>query len=103
MMNDNIKGLKLIAGIEMIAKIVDESATEYVLEKALFWDLVQVSETKYDVQFFALTNGAKLDENANHNAINVSINKNAVMFCYDVRDEIVAKYRQYVTPILLVN
>lgn len=103
MSNDNIKGLKLMNGAEIIADVLNSDGDAYQLKNAVFWDLVRLQDEKYDVQFFPLTNGAKMEPNATHFALDVTIQKSAVLFEYDARAEIEARYRQFISPILLPN
>lgn len=102
-MNDNIKGIKLINGYEMIAKIVSESDKSFVLEDAIFWDIVRVGEEKYDIQFVPLSNGLKIAHGKTHPAIDLELPKSTVLFSYEARDEIVDRYKQLVCPIMLLN
>lgn len=103
MSNEDIKGLKLMNGAEIVANVLNDNGSSYQLKNAVFWDLVRVQEEKYDVQFFPLTNGAKMEPNATHFAMDVTIQKTAVLFEYDLRAEVEAKYRQLISPILLLN
>lgn len=103
MIDENIKGIKLMNGSELIGNIVSESDQFYEIENAIFWDLVQLEKGKYDVQFAPLTYGAKTAPDATHQAINMSLPKMAVLFTYTLRDEIDMRYRQLVSPIILLK
>ena len=103
MSDENIKGLKLMNGAEVVADILNTNGDSFQLKNAVFWDLVRVGEEKYDVQFFPMTNGAKMEPNATHFGLDVTIQKSAVLFEYELRAEIEAKYRQFISPILLLN
>lgn len=100
---DNIKGIKLMNGAEIIAKVVSVSSDTYELHDAVFWDLVEVSKQQYDVKFFPLTTGANLSLSETHFAMDVSIQKNSVFFEYALNPNILAKYKQFISPIVLLN
>lgn len=100
---NNIKGLKLMNGAEVAADVQYSGDSTYTLHNAVFWDLVRLQDEKYDVQFFPLTNGAKMAPDATHFALTVNIQKSAILFEYELRNEVEAKYRQLISPILLIN
>lgn len=103
MREQNIKGFKLMNGSEMIGNILSETDQSYEIEDAIFWDLVQLEQGKYDVQFTPLTYGAKTAPDATHQAVNMTLPKMAVLFPYVLRDEIEMRYRQLVSPIILLK
>lgn len=103
MYDDNITGFKLMNGAEIVANLLEETDSAYVVENAVFWDLVQVEATKYDIQFSALSNGIKHPPEANHPGVSVTLPKISVLFPYAVRDEIDTRYKQLISPILLLN
>lgn len=100
-----ITGFKLMNGSELIAELVEETDMHYVVENALFWDLVALDDQgkKYDVQFIPISAGAKPVPGSEHLAANIKLPKVAVLFPYDIRDEIVQRYRKLISPIVLVN
>ena len=49
---DNIKGFKLNSGVELLGEVLEETDSSFKLKKALFWQLVQVQEGKFDIQFY---------------------------------------------------
>lgn len=99
--DDGYRGFKLLNGTEVIGKLVGETDTHYNIENCLYWDLVQVAEGKYDVDFAPLTVGAKLPENATHPGIDLDMPKTSVLFPYKLRKEIEDKYKRLVSPILM--
>jgi hypothetical protein len=102
-MSENIKGIKLLNGAELIADIISENEKELELKNAVAWDLVQLQDKKFDLQFFPLTNGAKLPPNATHYAVDIKLPRVAIFFEYVLRDEIEQKYRQFISPIMLLK
>ena len=102
-MSDNIQGFKLLSGQEMIGKLIEETDAGYVVEDALFWDAVQLAEGKYDIQFAALTYGAKIAETATHPGLNLTIPRMTVLFLYNPRRELDERYRQLISPIALIH
>lgn len=102
MTDDNIKGIKLMNGAEIVAKIVSETDTTYILEDAIYWDLVQVAENKFDVKFTPLTVGVELPTDAIHDAMNIPLSKSAVFFPYELRAEIKTRYQKLISPIELI-
>lgn len=100
---NNVKGFKMINGVDLIANILEETTTLYKLENAMYYELVKVDESKLDVQFAPLTYGAKLPVNQNHPAMQVELSKTSVLFSYEIRDEITERLRKIVSPILLLD
>lgn len=100
-LDDDIKGFKLINQLELIGKLVEETDSYYEIQDCLYWDLAQVAEGKYDVQFAPLTMGARLDDNSTHMGVTVKINKSTVFFSYQLRTEIVDRYKKAISPIIL--
>lgn len=100
---DNIFGFKLLNNTEMVAKLVETTDTEYVLENAMLWDVFKVNENLYDIQLMPLSYGINLSQDATHPGINISINKNIIMYKFELREEIMERYKQAVSPILLIN
>lgn len=102
-MDDNITGFKLMSGHEMVAKLLSETDTTYNVEDAVFWDLIQVEKGKYDIQFAPLSNGVKQAPDSNHPGVSIALPKHAVLFPYPPRDELESRYKQLISPILLLN
>lgn len=101
---DNIKCYKLINGVELIANELEHFSDHYYkLENAMFVDLVEVEGGKHDVSFYPLTLCAKMDADATHFGLNFDLQKQLVMVPYVPRPEIEARYRQFISPILLIN
>lgn len=100
---NEINGIKLMNGAELAAKVSKLTDNEMELEDAVFWDLVQLQDNKYDVQFFPLTNGAAFRANSTHFGMNVTIQRSAILFNYPLRPELEAKYKQLVSPIVLAR
>lgn len=100
-LDDDVIGLKLINQLELIGKFVNETDEHYEMKDCMYWDLAQVAEGKYDVQFAPLTMGARTDENTTHMGVTVKINKATVFFSYHLRKEIVDRYKKLVSPIIL--
>ena len=100
MFEDNIKGFKLMNGGEMIAKVMEETDTHYVLDEAVYWDLVQVEANKWDVQFSPISVGAKMKND--NPSMDLSFPKLAILTSYEPRDEITARYKQLLSPIALL-
>lgn len=101
---DNIRCYKLTNGVEVIANEQEQFSNDYFrLENAMFLDLVQLEGGKHDVNFYPLTLCAKLDPDATHFGMNFDLQKNLVMVSYTPRPEIEARYRQFISPILLIN
>lgn len=102
-MSDEIKGFKMMNGVDLVAKLVGETDTHYLLEDAIYYELVQIAEGKMDVQFAPLTFGAKMPINQDHPAMKVDMPKISVLFPYEIRDEIAARLKQMVSPIVLLT
>lgn len=104
-MSEEIKGFKLMNGSEMIGKLIEETDAHYIVEDALFWDLVPMDQEgkKYDVQFIPVSAGVKAQPGVDHLAVNLPLPKVAVLFPYTIRDEIIQRYRKIISPIVLVN
>lgn len=100
---DNIRGFKLNAGVEIIAEVEEETETSFKLKNALFWQLVQVSEGKYEILFFPLSDGLPPEENGNLPAIDAEIYKSSILVSYKVRQEIKDRYKQNISPIMLLQ
>ena len=100
---ENIKGIKLMNGAEIVADVVEVTETDYVLKDAIFQDLVQLAGGKYDVKFTPLTIGAQLPEDAIHDTMDISLPKSAVFFPYILRAEILSRYKQLISPIALIE
>lgn len=101
--SDNIRGFKLNAGVEIIAEVEEETPTSFKLKKALFWQLTQVAETKYDILFFPLSDGLQPDEDGSLPAIDAEIYKSSILVSYKIRPEIKERYKQNVSPIMLLQ
>jgi hypothetical protein len=102
---NDIAGFKLISGNELIGKITAITETEYVLDDAIYWGIVQVQENpdKWDVQFVPLSPGAKTQFEATHPAITIRLPKTSLLFSpFALRAEIEARYKQLVSPIALI-
>ena len=102
-MYDEIKGFKMINGVDLIAKLLGETATHFQLEDAMYYELVEIEEGKMDVRFAPLTFGAKIPVNQNHPAMKVDMPKASVMFQYEIRDEIASRLKQMISPIMLLK
>ena len=105
MSTENIRGYKLLNGAEVVANQTSETDKEYIVENAMFWDLfeVQPGTQKFDVRFDPLSLGAKLDDNATHPGINLSLPKSTVLFPYVLRPEIEERYQKMVSPIIRLS
>lgn len=101
---DNIKCYKLINGAEIIAnEQTCEDGDAFRLENAMFLDLVQTESGKHDVNFYPLTLCAKMDDNTTHFGLGFDLQKAHVMLSYTPRPEIESRYRQFISPIFLLN
>lgn len=101
---DNIRCYKLTNGVEIIANELEQFSSDYLnLENAMFFELIELEGGKYDVRFHPLTMCAKMEPDATHFGINFPLQKALVMVPYAPRPEIEARYRQFISPILLIN
>lgn len=98
-----IKCFKLINGQEVIGTVEDETDTAYVIDDTVYWDVVQVEGGKVDIQFSPLTFGAKMAPDAIHDGLKVTLPKQIILFPYEPRVELLQRYKQLVSPILLLN
>jgi len=102
-MYEEIKGFKMINGVDLVAKLLGETDTHYQLEDAMYYELFEISEGKMDVRFAPLTFGAKLPPDQNHPAMKVDMPKISIMFSYTIRSEIADRLKQLVSPIVLLT
>lgn len=99
----DVIGIKLLSGAEIICKLTAETDSHYNVSDAMFWDLVQVAEGKYDFQFSPLSMGVKGCNEEKHFGVEVSIPKQSVLFPYTARGELESRYRKMTSPIVLLN
>lgn len=99
---DNIKGFKLNSGVELLGEVLEETDNSFKLKRALFWQLVQVKEGKFDIQFFPLSDGLVPELDGSIPAVDVEIYKSSILFSYTIRSEIKERYKAQTSPILLV-
>lgn len=101
---DKIRCYKLTNGVEVIANEQEQFSNDYFkLENAMFLDLIQMDDGRHDVKFYPLTLCAKMEPDATHFGLNFDLQKTLVMIRYEPRSEIEARYRQFISPILLIN
>lgn len=100
---DNIKGFKLLNGTEIIGNVLEETATTYTIDDTVYWDVVPLGEGKADIQFSPLTFGAKMPDDAIHDGMKVDMPRQSILFSYEPRAELLQRYKQLVSPILLLN
>lgn len=101
---DDIVAFKLNNGFELIGELQPDDETDacFKVKKALFFELVQVDETKYDVQMYPVSAVLASDENDKIPLTDVDLRKTSVMFTFVPREEIKERYKNWTSRILVM-
>ena len=102
MNNDNIQGLKLTNGLDLIGDVQGETEDgRLVIKEAFFLQTVQSApQGDINVEYLPLTLLGK-PTGKNHQAFDVDLPKISILFQFELHPGIVDRYMQLVSPIIL--
>lgn len=104
---ENIIGLKFVGGMDMICK-VECDITEVLNSKdgrinvsnAIYAQPYEVAEGQFDIRFYPVSMIAATDDRY---TAKVDVNLSTVLYAFPVKDVVMEKYRQVVSPIILAS
>lgn len=106
-MNENIIGLKFIGGMDLICKV--DCAVEDVMSQpngkitvynAIYAQPYEVEQGQFDIRFLPVSLISATDDRY---TATVEVNLATVLYAFPVKDIIIEKYRQVVSPIILAK
>lgn len=97
-MSSNVQVFKLTNGLDLIAKLGDESEKGFTLTDAFFLQTVQQKDGSINVEYAPITMLGK-PTGKSHLGFDFTLPRLSVLFQFELNPGIVSQYMQYTSPI----